>query len=362
MPEIRVNLGDRSYGIYVGKGVTYRAGDLLDEIGLAGTPIFVVTDENVKNSLPDLVDWYADLPGRRSRIVVLPPGEDTKSFDGFIALMDLLAPFDDGDGVVLVAVGGGVIGDLTGFVASCYKRGVPFVQAPTTLLSQVDASVGGKTAINHSLAKNLIGAFHQPSLVLADTDTLETLPERDLRSGIAEVIKHGVIADKKFFDRIDSTLYQALEQDDVVLEDYVATSCAIKAEVVQADERDSKGRRAILNYGHTFGHAIEIAGDYSYAHGEAVAIGMACAGDLSVRMGLMSETDANRIESVLLKAELPVRADGLEQEKVMAAMRLDKKFIGGANRFVLAEGIGKARLHKNVPEELIGEILRRRVG
>ncbi|MDQ2731369.1 MAG: 3-dehydroquinate synthase [Armatimonadota bacterium] len=361
MPDIVVNLGERSYTIHARAGVLREAGSCLTAAGLEGLPLFIVTDKNVAAALPAALDALRKVPCPRSTVVVIEPGEESKSMAGFSALMDQLAAFEDGDGVVVIALGGGVVGDLTGFVAACYKRGTPWVQVPTTLLSQVDASVGGKTAINHPTAKNLIGAFHQPRAVLADLDVLTTLPVRELRSGLAEVIKHGVIADSAFFERIEGSLSAALPLDSRVLEDYVATSCVIKGAVVEADEKDTSGRRAALNYGHTFGHAIELAAHFRYAHGEAIAIGMACAGDLAVRMELLKQADANRIEAVLENAGLPTRATGLSGRDVMAAMQLDKKFLRGSNRFVLAREIGRVELHRDVPEGLVLEVLQKRL-
>jgi 3-dehydroquinate synthase len=279
----------------------------------------------------------------------------------FSRALDALAEFEGGDGALVIAVGGGVVGDLSGFVAACYKRGSAWIQIPTTLLAQVDASVGGKTAIDHSSAKNLIGAFHQPRLVVADMDTLCSLDPRELRCGLAEVIKHGVILDRPFFKRIEGTIGQALRLDAAVLEDYVGTSCAIKASVVASDERDTGGQRALLNYGHTFGHAIELAAGFRYAHGEAVAIGMACAGDMAVEMGLLPADEANRIESVIGAAGLPVKAQGVSLEAVMSAMRLDKKCLKGANRFILAHSIGDARAYSNLPEDRIQAVVKARI-
>lgn len=361
MPDILVNLGERSYTIHARSGVLQDAVSCLGAAGLEGLPLFIVTDKNVAAALPSALDTLLKIPSPRSTVVIIEPGEESKSMAGFSDVMDRLAAFEDGDSVVVMALGGGVVGDLTGFVAACYKRGTPWVQVPTTLLSQVDASVGGKCAINHPTAKNLIGAFHQPRAVLADLDVLKTLPVRELRSGLAEVIKHGVISDSAFFERIERSLPAALNLDSKALEDYVATSCRIKGAVVTEDERDTSGRRAALNYGHTFGHAIELAAHFRYAHGEAIAIGMACAGDLAVRMGLLKQAEASRIEAALERAGLPTRATDLSVPSVMAAMQLDKKFLRGSNRFVLAREIGRVELHRNVPEALLLDTLQGRL-
>ena len=357
MQTIRLELLERSYNVHVGAGLLDDADGLLDAAGMGGRPLFIVTDENIQASCPAAVEAFVRLPGRRSRVAAVPAGEDSKSIESFASLMDSLVRFDSGEGAAVVALGGGVVGDLSGFVAACYKRGVPWVQAPTTLLAQVDASVGGKTAINHPTAKNLIGAFHQPRLVMADVSLLSTLPARELRSGLAEVIKHGVIADPAFFERIENTIERALSLDPAVLEDYVASSCIIKGAAVTADERDTTGRRAALNYGHTLGHAIELAAHYRYAHGEAIAIGMACAGDIAVARGALRRSDADRIEALLRRAGLPTRAAGVDRDDILAAMRLDKKFQGGSNRFVICTGIGSVELQSDIPESLIGQVL-----
>jgi len=361
MSEIWVELGDRSYPIVIGARLSEKAPALLKTAGLSEAPLLIVTDESVAAAQAETLDGWHNLPGHRTELVVLPPGEETKSLRCFSMLLDRIAAFDEGDGAAIVAFGGGVIGDLSGFTAACYKRGIPWVQVPTTLLAQVDASVGGKTAINHPSAKNLVGAFHQPRIVVADMSTLSTLPSRELRSGLAEVVKHGVIEDAVFFHRIEQTMPQALAVDPAVLEDYVESSCRIKARIVGEDERDTGGRRALLNYGHTFGHAIELAAHFNYAHGEAIAIGMACAGDLSVRLGLWPAADARRVEAALVAAGLPVSAQNTELARVMEAMRLDKKFENGLNRFILAHGIGHVEIHKNLPDEMILETLRGRI-
>jgi len=360
MIDIRIDLADRSYDVVVGAGVLRSAADHFAGAALDRLPLFIITDENVAAVQRIALDQIQALPVRK-RVVTIPPGEGSKNILAFSHLLDELAAFEDGDGAVVVAIGGGVVGDLGGFVAACYKRGVPWVQVPTTLLAQVDSSVGGKVAINHPTAKNLIGAFHQPRLVLADMDTLESLPVRELRSGLAEVIKHGVIADRAFFDRVESTLPEALTLDRNVLTDYVATSCKIKGAAVEADERDTKGRRAFLNYGHTFGHAIELAAHFRYAHGEAVAIGMACAGDLAVASDKLDKGSAARIEAVLAAAGLPTSAEGLSVDEVMAAMRLDKKFQRGQNRFVIVRKIGNVELVEGLAEDRIVAVLKGRL-
>jgi 3-dehydroquinate synthase len=249
------------------------------------------------------------------------------------------------------------VGDLTGFAAATYLRGVPFIQVPTTLLAQVDSSVGGKTGINHPLGKNMIGAFYQPQTVVADTSTLDTLPDRELRAGIAEVIKYGLIRDPAFFGWIESHIEPLLERESSILIDAIKRSCQHKAEVVEADERES-GMRALLNLGHTFGHAIENAMGYgNWLHGEAVAAGTILAAEVSQRMGMIDEGDVDRIRSLYVKAGLPVIAPNLGPEKYLRLMGLDKKVQGGKMRFILLEDIGRAVVHADVPSPILTEVL-----
>src|SRR5207237_6855526 len=260
---------------------------------------------------------------------------------------------------ILFALGGGVVGDIAGFAAACYMRGVPFVQIPTTLLAQVDSSVGGKTAINHPLGKNMIGAFHQPLLVLADMETLDTLPQRELRSGLAEVIKHGLIRDAAFFDWLEANLDRLLERDPQALGQAVVRSIAIKAEIVGRDERE-RGLRALLNFGHTFGHAIETGLGYgAWLHGEAVPAGMVRAADLSRQLGYLSEADSARIRSLFERAGLPTAVRGISPARMRQLMRLDKKAKDGRVHFVLLDWLGALLLRGDVPEGAIEHTLSR---
>nr|MDQ2735035.1 3-dehydroquinate synthase [Pseudomonadota bacterium] len=258
--------------------------------------------------------------------------------------------------VTLFALGGGVIGDLTGFAAACYMRGVRYAQLPTTLLAQVDSSVGGKTAINHPLGKNMIGAFHQPELVIADVTTLRTLPQRDLVAGLAEVIKYGAVADDDFLAWTEGHLHALLGRDEGTMAEAIRRSCQIKAEIVGGDERES-GNRAILNFGHTFGHAIEAGVGYGeWLHGEAVGCGMAMAADLSVRLGLLQRSRADRIARLVANAGLPVRAPRLGIDRYLELMSIDKKVLAGTLRFVLLDGPGRASVHP-VAEKPLAETI-----
>jgi 3-dehydroquinate synthase len=294
--------------------------------------------------------------------IVLPDGEEYKNWETLNLVFDALLRNRCERKTTLIALGGGVIGDITGFAAACYQRGVPFIQVPTTLLAQVDSSVGGKTGINHPLGKNMIGAFHQPKLVLADTDTLETLPARELSAGLAEVIKYGLIRDAEFFAWLEANMEALLALEPAAVSRAIYRSCEIKAQVVAADERES-GVRALLNLGHTFGHAIEAGMGYgTWLHGEAVGAGMMMAADLSRRMGLISVPDVERARALIRRAGLPEVAPDLGVEKYIEYMGVDKKVEAGKIRFVLLRRIGEAFVTGDVPETALQETLTEVVG
>jgi len=256
-----------------------------------------------------------------------------------------------------VALGGGVVGDLAGFAAAVYQRGIPFIQVPTTLLAQVDSSVGGKTAINHVRGKNMVGAFHQPLAVIADVSVLDTLPDRELRAGIAEVIKHGFILDTVFVEWLEANMQKLLGRDRPALEHAVRRSCELKARVVAADERES-GVRAILNFGHTFGHAIETGVGYGeWLHGEAVGTGMVMAAELSALAGTLRREDAERVKALIARAGLPMKAPDFGADRYLELMQVDKKAAGGKLRFILLEGLGRAALHADLDEKLVRQSL-----
>jgi 3-dehydroquinate synthase len=291
--------------------------------------------------------------------VLLPDGEEHKHWATLNLIFDHLLQHGCDRKTVLFALGGGVVGDMTGFAAATYMRGVPFVQVPTTLLAQVDSSVGGKTAINHPQGKNMIGAFHQPLRVICDLDTLATLPQRELAAGLAEVIKYGPIADMAFFDWIDGQLDALLARDSTAMAHAVRRSCEIKAQVVGQDERET-GLRAILNFGHTFGHAIEAGMGYGrWLHGEAVACGMVLAADLSAELGLVSRPFVDHLESLLRRADLPVQAPAMSAERWLELMRVDKKADAGEIRFVLIHSPGSAVL-RTAPDALVLRVIERR--
>lgn len=357
---LELDLGDRSYAIHIGEGLIARAGALMAPV-LRRPRVFVVTDDNVAPLYLARLLGSLEAAGIAHDEAVLPAGEHTKSFAHLESLLDAMLDARCERGTTLVALGGGVIGDLAGFAAAILLRGVPFVQIPTTLLAQVDSSVGGKTGINTRHGKNLVGSFHQPRLVLADTGALDTLPRRQLLSGYAEVVKYGLIDDPGFFAWLEANGPAVLAGGDAARRHAVLTSCRAKARVVSADERES-GLRALLNLGHTFGHALEAEAGYSGAllHGEAVAVGMVLAFDLSVRLGLCPPDDAARLRRHFAALGLPARLRDLDgrdwqPRRLLDHMGGDKKVCDGRVTFVLARGIGQAFLTRDVPSE---EVLR----
>ena len=339
MKTLTVELGERSYPIYIGSGLLDRPDLLTGHV--KSRQVLVVTNQIVAPLYLDRV--RASLEGYRCETIVLPDGEEYKSMATLMRIFDALlgARFDRG--VTLIALGGGVVGDITGFAAACYQRGVSFIQIPTTLLAQVDSSVGGKTGVNHPLGKNMIGAFHQPQCVIADTDVLNTLNERELRAGIAEIIKYGLICDAEFFLWLESNIDRLSARDAEALAFAVERSCRDKVAVVAADERES-GVRALLNFGHTFGHAVETGMGYgAWLHGEAVAAGMCAAAELSAREGLLAPADARRAVELIARAGLPVRLPReIDPDRFLELMAVDKKVQAGKLRLILLKSIGAA--------------------
>ncbi|NJD05794.1 MAG: 3-dehydroquinate synthase [Methylococcaceae bacterium] len=356
MKTLSVELGDRTYPIHIGTGLLDRAELFGNHI--AGRQVLVVTNQVVAPLYLDRV--LAQLSPYRVESVVIPDGEQHKSMESAMAVFGTLLECRYSRNATLIALGGGVIGDLTGFAAACYQRGVPFIQIPTTLLAQVDSSVGGKTAVNHPLGKNMIGAFHQPRCVLADTATLATLPDRELSAGLAEVIKYGLIRDPEFFLWLEASIDGLLARDPELLAWAIERSCVNKAQVVAADEKET-GERAMLNLGHTFGHAIETGCGYgAYLHGEAVAIGMCQAADLSARLGWIDAVDVGRITALLERARLPViPPPELSADRFVDLMAVDKKNVDGGLRLILLRGIGQATLPVVVETSPLRETLER---
>ncbi|WP_435102940.1 3-dehydroquinate synthase [Arhodomonas sp. AD133] len=342
---VQVDLSERSYSIAIGADVL--SSDLLPR-HLAGDQVLVVTNETVA---PLHLDRLLHALGERHvETLTLPDGERFKSVATLERIYDHLIEARFDRSCTLIALGGGVIGDITGFAAATYQRGVSYIQVPTTLLAMVDSSVGGKTGVNHPQGKNMIGAFHQPRLVLADTRTLDTLPDREFRAGLAEVVKYGVIQDYAFFQWLERHLDDVLARNPEALAHVIEQSCRDKARVVAADERES-GQRALLNLGHTFGHAIETATGYSeWLHGEAVAAGMCMAAWMSVRQGWMAQTAFERIRGLLEATGLPTRPPAIPPERFRSLMAVDKKAKQGRLRLVLLEGIGNAVVTDNFAE------------
>lgn len=359
---IRVDLGVRSYDIAIGPGLIDRAGTLLAE-RLGERRVVIVTDTNVGPLYADRLDTALRQAGHQTRTITVAAGEASKSY---AQLEDLLEDLINGGlerGSVLIALGGGVIGDLTGFAASIALRGVEFVQVPTSLLAQVDSSVGGKTAINSRQGKNLVGTFYQPRLVIADTDTLQTLPAKEMRAGYAEVAKYGLLGDAAFFDWLEINAASILGGDATAQIHAIERACEMKAEIVNQDERET-GRRALLNLGHTFAHALEAETGYGdgLLHGEAVAIGMVLAFDLSARMGLCTPAEATRVRSHLDAAGLPTGfpahpGSGWDADILLAHMGRDKKVQEGRITFILANGIGDTFVTNEVAVDDVSRLL-----
>ena len=355
MQTLTVGLGERTYPIHIGSGLLDQA-ELVQKHVPHGR-VSIVTNTTIAPLYLERFQQSLQSNAVISMAVILPDGEEYKNSETLNLIYDALLKNRCERTTPLIALGGGVIGDITGYAAATYMRGVPFIQIPTTLLAQVDSSVGGKTGINHPLGKNLIGAFYQPMLVLADTDTLNTLPDKELSAGIAEVIKYGLIRDLPFLEWLEQNIGKLLERDTAALQYAIARSCRNKAEVVAADERE-RGERALLNLGHTFGHAIESGMGYgNWLHGEAVAAGTIMAADLSQRMGRISVRDVARIRNLFERARLPIISPDLGVDKYLELMGLDKKVEGGKIRFVLLDRIGHAVIDSDVPPALLQETL-----
>lgn len=352
MGEVYIDLGARSYTIHIGRDLLNSLGELVGPA--SGSKIMVVTNPTVNSLYGKTVTGQLEKAGFKVLPAEVPDGEEYKSLDSAERLYDLAYTGELDRKTPILALGGGVVGDLAGFVAATYLRGVPFIQVPTTLLAQVDSSVGGKVAVNHPRGKNIIGAFYQPSLVLADLSTLGSLSDREIRAGLAEVIKYGIIEDEAFFRWLEDNMERALRQDSRAMEWIVTVSCRAKAAVVQEDETE-QGKRAILNFGHTVGHAVEALTGYSaYRHGEAVAMGMAAAARMAEYCGMIGIQERKRIESLLERAGLPTEVPAsLDRRAMLDSMRRDKKVVSSRLTFVLPEAIGKVKIVRDVSEETI---------
>ncbi len=355
MQNVKIELGANSYEIRVGSGLLAQAGLWLKEMGFSGKAV-IITDNTVKSLYAGALEKGLVEAGFEVCILEVPAGEEQKTLKSAGRLYDALNEVYAERTSPILALGGGVTGDLAGFVAATFMRGVPYIQVPTTLLAMVDSSIGGKTAVDHGHLKNVVGAFYQPKLVVADIDTLKTLPEAELSNGLAEVIKHAAIKDKYFFDFLNINMKKIREIDPPVLEKMVVQSARIKAGVVARDEKET-GLRAILNYGHTVGHAIEAVSDFRLKHGEAVAIGMVAEAKISHRLGKLDSSAVARLEKVIGEAGLPVQVPKLDKKKLMQAMGHDKKVRQGRLTFVLLKSIGEACINDDVDPALVQEVL-----
>jgi 3-dehydroquinate synthase len=355
MREINVALGSRSYPVYIGSGLLSQTGRYLKESGFAGR-FMVVTDSTVNGLYGHRLSWALEADGFEVSTLEVSPGEEQKSLENAGLLCEKLTSLRAERATPILALGGGVIGDLAGFVAATYRRGVPLVQLPTTLLAQVDSSVGGKVAVDHGQLKNMIGAFYQPEMVITDVSTLKSLPDSELKNGLAEVIKTAVIRDEQFFAFLEENVEKIKSLDEDVLEEIVFRSVRIKAEVVGEDELDT-GSRHILNYGHTVGHAVESVSGFKLRHGEAVAIGMVAAARLSNKRDMLGDGEVKRLWELIAQAGLPTEMPKLGVEEIMQAMKHDKKVREGKARFVLLESIGNAAIVDDVSQELVEEVL-----
>lgn len=354
MKTLELELGERSYPIHIGSQLIDQA-DLYKK-HLKGSFTAVITNQTVAPLYADRVVKTLEGLGQKVRLIILPDGEVYKTWEILQKIFDALLESGADRKSTLIALGGGVIGDMTGFAAASYMRGIRFIQVPTTLLSQVDSSVGGKTGINHPLGKNMIGAFYQPQAVIADLDTLKTLPPKELAAGLAEVIKHGAIADADFFSWIEKNIESLNACEPKAMEHAVQRSCEIKSQIVALDEKEG-GVRATLNFGHTFGHAIEAGIGYGeWLHGEAVGCGMVLAADLSVRTGRLTKEDFQRIKNLVTALKLPSTPPKLGVSRYIDLMSVDKKAEGGEVRFILLDGIGRSTI-KTVDEPLVIQTL-----
>jgi len=356
--KIRVNLKDHSYVIAIGHGILEKFSQLIRNLGL-GKDAVVISHPSIGRLYGPPLSASLKKAGYTVKILNVPEGEKSKSASIALRLIGQISAYDVDKKIFIIALGGGVVGDLAGFVAAIYKRGVPYIQVPTTLLAQIDSSIGGKTAIDLETGKNLVGAFYQPKLVFTDTRLLKTLSQRQIRNGLAEAVKYGIISDPKLFSYIEANHKKFLQGDSKVM-DFIVRRCArIKAKIVAKDEKETKGLRTVLNFGHTVGHAVEAAGRYNqYHHGESVGLGMRVAARISVAMGLLSAAQELRINRLITSVGLPEKIVGVGLSKILGLMRHDKKFAAGHNRFVLAKKIGKVVVVRDVPAQIIAQAIK----
>lgn len=359
MKKITVNLKTSAYKIITGYDILPLLPAYLNKLGI-GKDAFIITSANIKRLFAKKLTRLLLANGFSCHFELVGDSEKSKSQDIAFRIINKVSSYARLKQVFIVALGGGVIGDLSGFVASIYKRGLPYIQLPTTLLAQVDSSIGGKVGIDLDCGKNLVGAFYQPRLVLSDASFLSTLPEKEMRNGLSEAVKYAVIEDKTLFEYIEKNYRRILRRDKQPL-DYVIRKCAaIKARITSADEKETRGLRTALNFGHTIGHAIETAGGFkSYTHGEAIALGMLAALNIALELKIFkNRREAEKIKQLLIKIGLPARIKGLSLGDIMRAQSFDKKFIGGKNRFILPKKIGEVVIKEGISEEVIKNALR----
>lgn len=358
MQTVSVHLKHDSYKICIGYRILPQLEKLLRRLSL-GRDAVIITNSRINKLYGQRVVSILRKGKFSAKVFLIPDSEESKSADVVFGLVRKIAAYDVEKNIFVVALGGGVVGDAAGFVAAMYKRGTPYIQVPTTLLAQIDSAIGGKVAIDLAIGKNLVGAFYQPKLVLSDAALLATLDKRQMRNGLAEAVKYGVIRDERLFDYISNNYKKLLSRDLKALAEVVRYCSKIKAEVVSADEKEKKGIRTILNFGHTLGHAIETAGGYKrYHHGEAVALGMRIAASISCRLGIMKEGDSLRLGQLLSKIGLPAKIQGVKFSDIIKAVSHDKKFRNRENRFVLPAKIGHVRIVEGVPAKTISQAVK----
>jgi len=361
MKIIKLNLKKRSYNIVVGSRIIGLLGAHLKKLNI-GLDAYIITNTAIKSRYARVLERTLRGSGFEARLKLIPDTEKSKSIQIASSLIEDLASYDKKRKVFIIALGGGVVGDVAGFVASIYKRGIPYIQIPTTLLAQVDSAIGGKTAVDLAQGKNLVGAFYQPRLVFSDVAFLKTLSLKQIQAGLAEVIKYAIIKDPQLFSYLKKNLGDCLALKTAPLEFIVKRCSYLKAKIVEQDEREEKGIRTILNFGHTIGHAIEAAGDYKrYNHGQAIALGMLVACQMSKRLNFIDDEILSRIEKLIQAIGLPTKIKKVSLAKILKAHYRDKKFIGKKNRFVLIKGIGKAKVVEDIPLRLIREAIKKRI-
>ena len=362
MKTIRLKLDERSYDIQIGSGIISRLPQIIRSMGFSG-PVVIVTDRIVQAKTKILMRPVLNKIPNDVHLITVPASETSKSINIYGEVIHKITKKTRMHRPVIIAFGGGVVGDLAGFVAATYKRGVPLIQVPTTLLAQVDSSIGGKTGIDLAEAKNLVGAFKQPLAVLMDLNFLKSLPCRQIKNGLAEIIKYGIISSRGFFDYLDSNMSKILDLNPRVMEHVVNECASVKAKIVQEDELDVKDVRIVLNFGHTLGHAIESAAGYTsvYNHGESIAIGMVMASEIAFELGMFPEKGLARVKHLIRSAGLDITAKNVPYPKILSALFHDKKFTEGSNRFVLPVRIGAVEIIENIPELLIKNVIKKYV-